>query len=225
MQNGALLIRDKLWPGEASRLAIAHNELFHIEDGKAHIETDPDIPLFGADGHTRLPMYTIKCEKCTSVVAATGHRPNKLQVEHPYDAHWENRLQDLAEAALSRIEPSWVITGMAQGWDQAIGRAAVSLDIPFVAALPFSGQESQWSDDAKQRYFTLLMRANATVIVNGAFHPTAYHDRNHWMVDRATEVLALWDGNTRGGTAHTARYAQSKRVRIRNMWSSWTRYR
>lgn len=50
------------------------------------------------------------------IVAATGHRPNKLGGY----AHWDaERAIDLAMRYLTLLKPSRVISGMAQGWDQA----------------------------------------------------------------------------------------------------------
>ncbi len=36
----------------------------------------------------------------------------------------------------------------------------------------------------------------------------AYHRRNRWMVDRATRLIAFWNGRTRSGTGATVAYAR-----------------
>lgn len=43
----------------------------------------------------------------------------------------------------------------------------------------------------------------------------AYHLRNRWMVDRASLVLAFWDGAPRSGTGATVAYARRRGVTVR----------
>jgi uncharacterized phage-like protein YoqJ len=37
--------------------------------------------------------------------------------------------------------------------------------------------------------------------------PQVYQERNEWMVDRAHVVIAVWDGQKKGGTWNTIKYA------------------
>jgi hypothetical protein len=75
-------------------------------------------------------------------IAATGHRPDKLV--NQYDEASLARLTEFAATCLKQLAPDFVISGMALGWDQAIAEAAVSLDIPLIAEIPFPGQPSRW---------------------------------------------------------------------------------
>jgi len=43
----------------------------------------------------------------------------------------------------------------------------------------------------------------------------AYHARNRWMVDRASLVVAFWDGDPRSGTGATVAYARRRGVAVR----------
>lgn len=160
----------------------------------------------------------------TLVVAATGHRPEKLG---GYRVEVGRRLVQLAVEHLERLTPEHVISGMAQGWDQAVAQAAVRLGIPLVAAVPFAGQSSNWPEASRRRYHALLERAAEVVIVcAGDYRPEAMQIRNEWMVDRCSVLLALWNGS-RGGTGHCVRYAEflterrSRPLRIINCWNEW----
>lgn len=157
-----------------------------------------------------------------NVVAGTGHRPDKLG---GYDQATSRRLQDLAEAALRRYAPTAVISGMALGWDQALAEAALVMDIPLIAAVPFVGQEKRWAPDAQKRYHEILACAAVVHVVSpGGYSHLAMHARNQWMVDRCKHLLALWDG-TSGGTANCLNYAVDSKAQVTNLWSSWIKFR
>lgn len=157
------------------------------------------------------------------IVAATGHRPEKLG---GYSTKIRYSLGGLATDYLARNRPSEVISGMALGWDMAVAAAAVALDIPFVAAVPFRGQECRWPKEAQDRYRWLLSEAEEVVIITdgelfGRQVAKALQDRNEWMVDRADRMIALWDGSW-GGTFNCIRYAEKKDVPVDNLWRQWT---
>jgi len=75
------------------------------------------------------------------ILSGTGHRPDKLGGYS--DSAFDN-LVKIAEDYLKESKPDKVISGMALGWDQALAEACVNLNIPFIAAVPFKGQESKW---------------------------------------------------------------------------------
>jgi uncharacterized phage-like protein YoqJ len=119
------------------------------------------------------------------------------------------------------IQPSKMILGFALGWDTALAHACVRLNIPFIAAIPFVGQEKPWHKEAQETYHLLLSKAIEVVIVSpGVYHPGKLSRRNEWMVDRSTAVLALWDGS-KGGTANCVKYAEKVSVPVFNVWPGW----
>lgn len=155
------------------------------------------------------------------VLAGTGHRPDKLG---GYGADVAKRLVDLARAALTKYHPDEVISGMALGWDTALALAAIELGIPLTAAVPFEGQERKWQPEQQDLFRAILARATNVVIVSaGGYGAWKMQVRNEWMVDRATGVLALWDGST-GGTGNCIAYARTREVEIVNLWAAWERY-
>jgi uncharacterized phage-like protein YoqJ len=156
------------------------------------------------------------------IFAATGHRPNKLG---GYSGSAFTDLKDFAVRYLAENCPTRVISGMAQGWDQAWAVAAVALGIPFIAAVPFVGQESRWPDLARRRYRELLKRAYQIHYPDpgGSYAPWKMQARNMWMVDNCDRVIALWNG-TEGGTANCVRYAERAGKPVENLWVQWAKH-
>ena len=117
-------------------------------------------------------------------MAVTGHRPPKLG---GYDEKIMHNLFLFACDVLKDVPKlELVITGMALGWDQAVAEAAMQLDIPFLAAVPFEGQESRWLEESREHYDHLLRHAIEVKVVSpGGYSAFSMHVRNEWMVDRA----------------------------------------
>jgi uncharacterized phage-like protein YoqJ len=106
------------------------------------------------------------------------------------------RLVVLACRFLIWAKPAKVITGMALGWDTAVALACVRCNVPFIAAIPFEGQDYTWPHDARSRYKTLRRWAAEEVIVSlGGYTPGLMHARNRWMVDRCEAVMAVWNAS------------------------------
>lgn len=154
------------------------------------------------------------------IYAVTGHRPEKLG---GYLFEAEERRLKLARAYFTADRPDQIITGMALGWDTAVALAAVDLGIPFIAAVPFKGQEGQWFPNAQKRYRDLLRAACDVVVVSaGGFTAEKMMIRNEWMVDRADKVIALWDGSP-GGSGNCACYAMRRGVQVVNLYKFWVK--
>jgi uncharacterized phage-like protein YoqJ len=153
------------------------------------------------------------------IVAGTGHRPDKLGGYGNYERKERKRVFATARAGLIELEPELVISGMAQGWDQELACAAISLGIPFIAAVPFKGQELAWPEQAQDKYNHLLSGAKEVKIVcSGGYAPWKMQTRNEWMVDNSDHILAFWNG-TPGGTANCIRYAEKVGKSVINLWS------
>lgn len=154
-----------------------------------------------------------------TIIAATGHRPNKLG---GYDVENEVKLIDFATEVLRIHQPSTVISGMAIGWDMAVANAAVKLEIPFWAYLPFLGQELRWPSTTRLFYHSLLRKAQRTVICSeGGFTKEAMQIRNIRMVEDCEHMVALWNGSS-GGTANCIHYAQKVNRLYTNYWTEWS---
>lgn len=158
-----------------------------------------------------------------TILAATGHRPDKLG---GYGPDVFESLVNLATgyfvlAKSAGAAPDGVISGMALGWDMAWAEAAYRSGLPFVAAVPFEGQERLWPDSSKRQHADLLKRAAQVVVVcPGGYDPQKMQTRNRWMVDHADGLVALWDGSS-GGTANCVKYAQRIGRPVVNLWSAY----
>lgn len=159
------------------------------------------------------------------IVAVTGHRPPRLGLSYsPADrarleAFARNSLVELMELRGMRCER--LVSGLAQGWDQACAYAALSLKVPVTAAVPFVGQEGRWPADEQRRYQELLTRCDVKVVCPGEPKNWKYARRDEWMVENCGVVLALFDGEPTGGTWLTVRHAARLGRLVHNVWGSW----
>ena len=74
--------------------------------------------------------------------------------------------------------------------------------------MPFEGQADRWSDSARERYHAILKQADFVEYVNRKYYDGYMLARNRRLVDQAGILLAVYNGERRGGTAATVRYAQ-----------------
>lgn len=145
-------------------------------------------------------------------IAFTGHRPDKLggYAHNPTHDYVNKKLTEW----VSRFPTATFITGMALGVDQMAARVCEQLKVPFIAAVPFLGQENTWDEASRKEYDRLLMVAKEVVFVcKPGYSPEKLHARNRWMVDRADMLIAVHDGSP-GGTLSCMDYARKKRLDI-----------
>ena len=147
------------------------------------------------------------------ILAGTGHRPQKLGGFNIPNQTYINVCQQIKQILINQ-KPDKVISGLALGFDQWFAYIAYSLNIPFIAAVPFIGQESVWNDKSKKIYKNLLNKAADVVIVSeGGYSNEKLQIRNEYMVDHCDKLIACWDGKP-SGTANCVNYAKSKSKEI-----------
>lgn len=138
------------------------------------------------------------------IVAFTGHRPDKLG-----GYSWSPIQEQVCRAIrwrLLRLRPSVCISGMALGVDQWAASICVELGIPFVAYIPFKGQESNWPARSRAEYERLLAKAERVrVVCDGEYSPRKMQERNVAMVLDSDVLFAVWDG-TDGGTGNCFKF-------------------
>jgi uncharacterized phage-like protein YoqJ len=178
------------------------------------------------------------------IAGVTGHRPDKLGVGRwsGYDRTNPLRvwIREQMKVHLKALQPEYAISGMAIGVDQDFVDVCIKLAIPFVAAVPFVGQERQWPALARAEYTLMLALAKEVVVVcEGGYERWKMQARNEWVVDRSNVLIAVFDGS-QGGTANTVNYAdrvgrEKRRIEIGPMFKgapancelpvNWERYR
>jgi uncharacterized phage-like protein YoqJ len=165
------------------------------------------------------------------VVAATGHRPPRLGLGYsltdlaPLVRFAGQQLDKIAEAHQIDL----VVSGMAQGWDLAIAEAAIERGLRVLAAVPFEAQDAKWPQYAREHYLSLLNRcARVEVVCPGPYAAWKFIKRDEFMVDVVKDcggvLAALYDGEGKGGTAHTVNYAIENGVAVSNFWGAWKVY-
>ncbi len=143
------------------------------------------------------------------ILGITGHRPEPnlggYKIPNPvYDA-----LKLEIAKVFQELKPNKIISGMAQGTDQYAVEVAISLGIPFIAALPCNGQDKLWPQESRNRYKELLDKAESYVVVSpGEYTKSCMHKRDQYLVDNSDSVLAVWNGQKFGGTFATVRMAE-----------------
>lgn len=149
-------------------------------------------------------------------VAFTGHRPDKL------GGYGSSQMQELVRRQLTDVlcqlhDDSLnlkAISGMALGFDTWAAETCIQLGVPFIAAIPFEGQQRMWSPEQQLHYKELLSRAEDKIIVcPGGYEPRKMQIRNVWMVDNCDLLIACWNGTT-GGTKNCVDYAKLKKKDI-----------
>ncbi len=148
--------------------------------------------------------------------AFTGHRPKKLPWGYDEtDARCVALKQALAEEIVKLVEAGYTdfLSGMAEGTDTWAAMAVLALKkedpaLRLHCILPCEGQANGWPTSARERYFSILEQADEVVYVNREYREGCMLERNRYLVDHAACLLAVYNGERRGGTAMTVRYAR-----------------
>ena len=72
-------------------------------------------------------------------------------------------------------------------------------NVHLIAATPFKGMESRWNEEWQSRYSDVIKKADDVVYVSAKPGRAAFFQRNHYMVDHASYLLAVYSGGG-GGT-------------------------
>ncbi|MEY8404836.1 SLOG family protein [Oscillospiraceae bacterium 44-34] len=152
-------------------------------------------------------------ERCC---AFTGHRPKKFP--------WGYNEADTRCLALKKVLAAEIaklvkagytdfLSGMAEGADTwaALTVLALKQENPALklhCVLPCEGQADGWPASARERYFSILEQADEVVYVSREYSEDCMLKRNRYLVDHTACLLAVYNGEWRGGTAMTVRYAK-----------------
>ncbi len=148
--------------------------------------------------------------------AFTGHRPHKFpwksNESDPRCVALKTALADqigkLIEAGITDF-----YSGMADGSDCWLSQIVLAFHernpaLKLHCFLPCEGQADKWSPSAQERYHSILEQAASVAYVSRKYYDGCMIDRNHKLVEAAGLLLAVYNGERRGGTAATVRYAR-----------------
>ena len=152
-------------------------------------------------------------ERCC---AFTGHRPKKFPWGYnEADPRCVALKKALAGEIVKLVDTGYTdfFSGMAEGVDTwaALTVLALKKENPALrlhCVLPCEGQADRWSASARERYFSILEQVDEIVYVRREYSRGCMLERNRCLVDHAACLLAVYNGERRGGTAMTVRCAQ-----------------
>ena len=150
----------------------------------------------------------------------TGHRPMKL----PWGMNERDpRCTALKLELAARLEAIYALgyrhflCGMAIGCDMFFSEAVLALrdvhgDVTLEAAIPFGDQPGRWDEAQRRRYNSLIDLADKVTVLQIGYTSDCMMQRNRYMVDRSSLLLACFDGRP-GGTMNTILYAERSGVK------------
>ena len=150
------------------------------------------------------------------VCAFTGHRPKSFPWKYDEKARDCVQLKEVLAVQIKQLAEQGVttwLTGMAQGVD--LWAAGIVLDLKeknpalrLHCILPCEGQEVKWPVAEQERYRSILRQADEAICVNQEYHDGCMLERNRWLVEHSSVLLAVYNGTYRSGTGMTIRYAK-----------------
>lgn len=150
------------------------------------------------------------------VCAFTGHRPNKLPWHYDETNSRCLALKTmLTDQICLLIEAGFTqfLSGMAEGTDIFCSEIILALRkenpvIKLHCILPCTTQAEKWSVSSRDRYHSILKQADSIVYVSRDYHKDCMLDRNRFMVEHASALLAVYNSIQRSGTGATINYAR-----------------
>ena len=154
--------------------------------------------------------------------AFTGHRPHKFPWRYnEADSRCVALKSAMTEQITKMVENGVTefYSGGADGVDCWASLIVLELRqknpaLKLHLILPHEGQSDKWSDSAQDRYHSILEKADSVEYVSREYYDGCMLDRNHRLVESAGLLLAVYNGERRGGTAATIRYARKQGRRI-----------
>ena len=153
----------------------------------------------------------------------TGHRPKYFPWGDDESDERCTELKTALDDAVGRaIADGYTdfYCGMAQGFDTfaaecVLSRKARGENIRLHAAIPCLTQAKKWSDADKERYAKILDMCDTKTVISPFYSRTCMTNRNIFMLENSEMVIAYWNGDPDGGTAHTISQARRRGIEVR----------
>lgn len=162
-------------------------------------------------------MNDLKFDRTVSA-AFTGHRF--------YDFSQREFIQERLTSAISEAYDHGIrnfISGFALGIDLMAAQLVQSLKcnlsgISLTAAIPFEGQAERYNIYDKRVYRRSLELADKVIVLSDCYYPRCFLDRDEFMVENASYLIAYYDGREKGGTYYTVKKARARGIPIINVY-------
>ncbi len=148
--------------------------------------------------------------------AFTGHRPKSFPWKYDETSCDCVLLKEILAEQIRKLIARGVTTflsGMALGVDIWSAQIVLNLRkenpaLRLHCILPCEGQEDPWPALEKERYYSIFKQADHVVYVNREYKDNCMLERNRYMVDHSSCLLAVYNGKARSGTGSTVNYAR-----------------
>ena len=149
--------------------------------------------------------------------AFTGHR--YIVASH------KNRINELLVRAIRYCYAEGCrefYNGGALGFDITAAEVFLAIkdelpDARLIMVLPCADQDAKWSSAESERFRRVLYLADEVICMSPVYYDGCMQVRNRELVSRS-EILIAYLGQATGGTAYTVRLAQSRGLRVFNLY-------
>lgn len=161
----------------------------------------------------------------------TGPRPEKLMAhwnENAPEIQWiKAQLFQTITALATQDGYRLFLCGMARGIDLIAAETVLSVktilsDIALGAVIPYREQRFHQPEPWRTRYDAVLRKCDQVLVLHETYVSYCFMERNHYMVDHSSHLIAVDNGNSKGGTAATIRYAQKQKIACTVLHTSLT---
>ena len=173
------------------------------------------------------PTLTLSDLDISRTCCFSGHRSIKLPGEGDRGNAGMKRLESTLEMEIYKLIQEkgirYFISGMANGVDLICAEAVVRLastscpGAKLICAIPYLGQMSEMRSPRDKYIYSMIEQSSyRSVILAEGYHKECYKQRNRFMVDNSSCLLAVYKPSLKGsGTFQTMNYAKTQGLDIR----------
>lgn len=154
----------------------------------------------------------------TRTAAFTGHRFIRYKDRQQLKTNLERAITGCYHSGIRHF-----LCGMAAGFDMLAAETLLAMkadysDIRLTAVIPFRGQSCKFNPADKERYRSILGKADDMVCLSETYFDGCFLRRNDYMLERASHIIAYYNGEPKGGTFYTCRRAKRMNLEITNLY-------
>jgi len=154
--------------------------------------------------------------------AFTGYRSLLLPWKH--DETNEKCLalkKQIREQIIKAVDDGYYyfICGMSLGCDIYFAELVLELKktnslIELIPTIPYEYQYASWNKKNRERYFDILSGCSLKKVISPIYTGTCLMDKNKYMVDKSSRLIAVYNGDGKSSSRKTIKYAEKTGVDI-----------